>query len=81
MDHSGFAEAGNKKKRDRQSGGQPGGLALPDQIRDGGIRGWVALIQLPSFEGGGAQLATVLRDNGTNALALDGHPCLLVDCR
>ena len=26
------------------------------------------LIQLPSFEGGEAQLATVLRDNGTSAL-------------
>jgi hypothetical protein len=27
---------------------------------------------LPSFEDGDAQLATVLRDNGTNALALGG---------
>jgi hypothetical protein len=40
-----------------------------------------ALIQLPSFEGGDARLATVPTDNGANGLdyaaplqALDGHP-------
>jgi hypothetical protein len=57
--------------RDRQSGGH---LAVSHfQIRDGGIRG-MALIQLPSFEDGDAQFSTVLRDNGTSAFALDGHP-------
>ena len=41
----------------------------------------VCFYPLPSFEGGDALLATVPRDNGTNALdypallqALDGHP-------
>ena len=47
--------------------GTPGGLALPDKGRGLGDRS--ALIQLPSFEGADAQLATVLRDNGTSALA------------
>jgi hypothetical protein len=49
-------------------GGTSGGLALPDKGR-GNSGGWVALIQLPSFEDGQARLATVLRDNGTSALA------------
>jgi hypothetical protein len=32
-----------------------------------------AIIQLPSFERGDARPATVLRDNGANAFALDGQ--------
>jgi len=39
------------------------------QIRDGGFGGWVALIQLPSFEGADARLAIVLSDNAASALA------------
>jgi hypothetical protein len=46
--------------------GTSGGLALPDKgAANGDAR---ILIQLPSFEGGDAQLATVPRDNGANAL-------------
>ena len=56
-----------KIKRDHQSGGQPGGLALPDKGR--GIWGMGALIQLPSFDGGDARLASVLWDSEANALA------------
>ena len=44
------------------------------QIRDGGWGDRSALIQLCSFEGGDAQLATVLRDNGASAFALDSYP-------
>ena len=56
-----------KIKRDRQSGGQPGGLVLPDKGR--GIWGMGALIRLPSFEGEDARLASVLWDSVASALA------------
>ena len=45
------------KKTRPPIGGTPGGLALPDQIRDEGVGGW-ALIQLRPFERGDAQLAS-----------------------
>ena len=32
------------------------------------------VISCPPFEDAAAQLATVLRDNGANAFALEGHP-------
>ena len=61
------------KERDRRALAPARGLALPDK-GTGGIRGdGVALIRLRLFEGGDGRLATVLRDNGTSALALDGH--------
>jgi hypothetical protein len=62
-----YMRARVKIKRDRQSGGQPSGLALPDKGR--GIWGMGALIQLPSFEDGDARLASVLWDSGASALA------------
>src|SRR3974390_1837936 len=60
------------KKRDRQSGGHR--AVSHFQIRDGGLGDRSALIQLSSFEGGDAQRATVLRDNGASAFALDSYP-------
>ena len=60
------------KNSETANRGTPSGLALPDEGRgisgDGGCPYPVA-----SFEGGDTRLATVLRDNGTSALALDGH--------
>ena len=45
------------KKTRPPIGGTPGGLALLE-IRDGEFGGWVALIQLRSFERGDARLAS-----------------------
>jgi hypothetical protein len=59
---------GSLKKRERQSGGHR--AVSHFQTRDGGLGGWVCpLIRSLPFEDAGAQLASVLRDNGTSALA------------
>ena len=54
-------------------GGTSGGLALPDKGTGAGGTD-LPLIQLPSFEGGHALLATVLRDNATSALDCSYFP-------